>query len=321
LATTSPTRTRAAVLATEHLVEEIAGAELARSKSAVAAVVAGFFAAAGAHADVLLGPVTLLVAGVGSGGRVFDGRLRQPGLGVRRPRGFVEEAVPVAARVALPTNVAAVTVALAYDRRATLTTLARVGARVAAAAGAPDRARLLGRVAEIGPGALAESSFVRPLLHLASPSEGGLLTPADFVAAGDLVLEAHERRARGMLVLEAPWADAKGEVLALGGSRHGLCAVDAQGVYAALCYERLGAGLDVAALGLVAALAATPVRRGTRRVSPGARLPVVAAAGITCDAGGVPLEVTATMQSGPRAKKAHLSIARGTGRWLVATRR
>jgi hypothetical protein len=313
-------RTRATALATEERVEAIASAELARSKSAVAAVVAGFFAAAGAHPDVFLGPMTLLVAGVGTGGRVFDGRLRQPGLGVRRPRGFVGDAVPVAARVALSTSVAALTVALAYDRRATLTAVARAGVSAAKEAGAEDRARLLGRVGAVGPAALSEASFVRPLLHLASPSEGGLLSPADFVAAADVTLAARERHVRGTLVLDAPWADTKSEALAAGGSRHAICAADAEGVYAALCYERLGEGLAVPALGLVAALAATPVRRGTRRVSPGERLAVTAAAQIACDEAGAPFEVTATLQAGPRARKAHLSVARGSGRWLVATR-
>ncbi len=314
-------RTRAVALASEDLVEDVAAAELVRSKSAVAAVVAGFFAAAGAHADVLLGPVTLLVAGIGTGGRVFDGRLRQPGLGAKRPRGFVSEEVPIASRVALSTSVAAATVALAYDRRTTLTAAARAGARAAAAANAPERSRLLERVAEVGPAALTESSFVRPLLHLASPSEGGLLTPADFVAATDVVLAAEERSIRGTMTFEPPWSDLEGEPVAPGGERHAVCAVDAAGVYAALAYERIGSGLDVPALGLVAPLGATPVRRGTPRVRPGQRLPAPAALAVLCDEANAPCEVTAMLQETPRAKKTQLSVARAAGRWVVATRR
>jgi hypothetical protein len=314
-------RTRATALATEVAVESAASAELARSKSAVAAVVAGYFCAAGTHADVLLGPVTLLMAGVGVDARVFDGRLRQPGLGARRPRGFVEVEVPVAARVALSTSVAALTVALAYDRRATLTAVARAGARAATDVGAADRARLLERVAQVGPAALTESSFVRPLLHLASPSQGGLLTPADFAAADDASLEARVRKTRDTIVLEAPWATDKTEPVGPGASRHAICAVDAEGVYAALCYERIGEGLAVPALELVLALSGTPVRRGTRRVTPGERLPAAAAIAVHCDGETTaPFEVTATIQSAPRAKKHDLSIARGSGRWVVATR-
>jgi gamma-glutamyltranspeptidase/glutathione hydrolase len=314
-------RTRAVALATEELVEEVASGELARSRSAVAAVSAGYFAAAGAHPDVLLAPLTLVVAGVGSGGRAFDGRLRQPGLGARRPRGFVDEIVPLASRVALSTSVAALTVALAYDRRATLTAVARAGARVAKEAGAADRARLLDRVASVGPAALSETSFVRPLLHLASPSEGGLLTPADFTGADDVVTDAREHLVRGVTWLEAPWADTKAEPLPPSGERHGICAVDAEGVYAALCYERIGTGLDIPALELVAALGAVPVRRGTRRVTPGERLPAPAPIAIACDESGAPVESTATLQDGARGRKSHLSVARGSGRWLVATRR
>jgi gamma-glutamyltranspeptidase/glutathione hydrolase len=314
-------RTRAAALATEELVQDIASSELARSRSAVAAVVAGFFAAAGAHPDVLLGPLTLLVAGVGTGGRVFDGRLRQPGLGARRPRGFVNEEVPVASRVALSTGIAALTVALAYDRRATLTSVARAGGRTAAAAGAPERARVLERIAAVGPAALSDSSFVRPMLHLASPSEGGLLTPADFVATEDVTAAAQERLVRGVTWLEAPWADSKPEPVAPGGARHGVCAVDVEGVYAALCYEQIGSGLEVPALELVAPLAAVPVRRGTPRVTPGTRLSAFTPIAIACDDTGTPVEVTASLQAGPRAHKSHLSVARGEGRWLVVTRR
>jgi hypothetical protein len=258
---------------------------------------------------------------VGIRGRVFDGRLRQPGLGTRRPRGFVSDTVPLASRVALSTSVAALTVALAYDRRATLTQVARAGAHAAASAGAPERARLLERVAAVGPAALVESAFVRPLLHLASPSEGGLLSPADFSAGDDVTADARERLVQGITWLEAPWAGGKPEPVAPGGERHGICAVDAEGFYAALCYERLGQGLEVPALGLVAALGAVPVRRGARRLTPGERLPAFAPVAIACDETGVLVEATATPQAGPRSKKSHLSVARGVGRWLVATRR
>jgi len=233
-------RTRATALAGEPFVEEVARRELAQSKSAVAAVIAAFFAAAGRHEDVLLGPTTLLVAGVGSGGHVFDGRLRQPGLGTKRPRGFREgEAIPAAARVALPSTVAAFAVALAYDRVATLSSVARFGAVAADQAGSAERKRLLERVAAVGPRALAESAFVRPLLHVASPSQGGLLTPSDFGVSGDFAVAARERKTRGQTVLEAPWTGEtpKGSAPAL---KTGVCAVDARGVYAVLGYARLG---------------------------------------------------------------------------------
>jgi hypothetical protein len=311
-------RTRALALASEPFVEEAASRELAGSKSAVAAVIAGFFAAAGAHADVLLGPCTLLVAGVGSGGRAFDGRLRQPGLGTKRPRGFRDgETVPNAARVALPSSIGALAVALAYDRVTTLTTVAKFGAQAAKEAQAAERAKLLSRIAQVGPRALEEGTFMRPLLHVASPSEGGLLTPADFGATGEFAVAASERSSKGESVLEAPWAGDKPVGLAPG-LGEGVCAVDARGVYAALGYARIGEGLEVAALELVAALGATPVERGTTRVRPGEPIACSAPFKITCDESGAPHEVSLSARALKRARA--LKIARTSGRWVEASR-
>ena len=307
-------RTRAHALASDPVVEEAARAELAASKSAVAAVVAGYFAAAGARPGVLLGPLTLLVAGVGAGGRAFDGRLRQPGLGAKRPRGLLPgQAVSPAQRVALPTSVAALSVALAYDHARTLTVLARVGARAAADAGAKARAAVLERVSAVGPGALGESRFVRPLLHVAGAAEGGLLASGDFASPSDVSAEAVLRNSRTGNVLEAPWA--REDVLD-GSTGHAVCAVDARGVFAALSFRELTDGLAVDDLELTAALAAVPVRRGEPRVRPGERLPCGAPVTIRCDEALVPLEVRVLRE--PKARRV-LGIARSAGRWVEAS--
>jgi hypothetical protein len=312
-------RTRATALATEQAVEDAARRELQRSESAVAAVVAGFFVAAGIHADVLLGPMTLLIAGVGSGGRVFDGRLRQPGLEAKRPRGLLAgEAVPAAARVALPTTVPALSVALAYDRGATLTALARLGSDAARGVEAESRARVLERIAEVGTAALTDTTFMRPLLHVASPSEGGLLSPADFAAASDVSVPAAERHVEGSLWLEPPWAEADAPTNAIA-LTEAVCAVDAQGAFAALSYSRIGSGLRVDALELVAPLAATPVERGRPRVRPGERIPARAPLAVVCDATGAPREVR-VMQHPAKADARPLRITRDASRWLNATR-
>jgi gamma-glutamyltranspeptidase/glutathione hydrolase len=291
-------RVRAAALASDPEVEEAAKRELARSNSAVAAVAAGYFVAAGLRADVLLGPLAVLVAGLGTGGRVFDGRLRQPGLGAKRPRGLLPGVeVPAGARVALPMGVAALTVALAHDPERTLTQVAKSGVAAARGAGAKDRQRVLERVASVGPAALGESAIVRPLLHLASPSQGGLLSPADFVPSGELALAASERRGRAGLTLELPWADKS----RLPTGSEAVVAVDSRGVFAVLGYGRVTEGLAVEALGLVASLAAVPVERGRARVRPGARLPFVAALSIDCDVSGKPYDATArTLPGGKR---------------------
>lgn len=311
-------RTRATALASEPFVEEVARQELAQSKSAVAAVIAGFFAAAGRHPDVLLGPTTVLVAGVGSGGRVFDGRLRQPGLGTRRPRGFREgEKVPDAARVALPVTIPALAVALAYDRVTTLSPLAKRGVAEASAAGSAERGAVLTRIAAVGPRALAESAFVRPLLHVASPSEGGLLTPADFTGGGVLDVAAREHGTRGKVVLEPPWA--RDEPRAGAPTLvEGVCAVDVRGVYAALGYARIGEGVAVDPLGLVAPFGATPVERGTPRVRPGEPIACSAPLAVAIDETGAPREAIVTAQSGKRSRD--LRILRGEGRWLETNR-
>jgi hypothetical protein len=305
-------RSRAVALASDPLVEEAAREELAASNSAVAAVVAGFFAAAGARPGVLLAPLTLLVAGVGAGGRAFDGRLRQPGLGAKRPRGLLpNQPLPRAVRVALPTTIAALSVALAYDRVRTMTPLARVGVRTARDAGASSRASLFERVAAVGPAAVAEARFVQPLLHVAGAAEGGLLTPSDFQATSDVSLDARIEKTRAGVTLDAPWArDGSSDGF---GSGHAACAVDVRGVFAALCYRDIDDGIEVGELELTAALGAVPVRRGERRVRPGERLPTPAPVSIRCDATLSPVEVRASRE--PRARRV-LSIARGTGRWL-----
>ncbi|HEX6767180.1 MAG TPA: hypothetical protein VF103_16900 [Polyangiaceae bacterium] len=310
-------RSRAYALASEPVVEQAARAELSASKSAVAAVVAGFFAAAGQRPGVLLAPLTLLVAGVGVGGRAFDGRLRQPGLGAKRPRGLLPgQNVAPAARVALPTTVAALSVALAYDGARTVSALARIGAQTASDVGARSRARLLERVSQVGPAALAEARFVQPLLHVASAAEGGLLSPGDFAPPSDVSSEPRVRRSRGVISLEAPWADEPpGDFESVG---QAACAVDQRGVFAALCYRDVSAGLELEELELTAAFGAVPVRRGEPRVRPGERLPAPAPVAIRCDAALLPLEVRVSRE--PKARKV-LAIARGAGRWVEARAR
>jgi gamma-glutamyltranspeptidase/glutathione hydrolase len=309
-------RTRAHALASDSFVEHAARAELAASRSAVAAVVAGYFAAAGAKSGVLLAPLTLLVSGVGAGGRAFDGRLRQPGLGAKRPRGILPgQRAPRAARLALPTTVAALSVALAYDRTRTMTPLARVGARAASDAGARVRGALLERVSEVGATALAEARFVQPLLHVAGTAEGGLLAHGDFAAPDDISVDATIERSSGEALLEAPWTGAPADDSSRG---HAVCAVDVRGVFAALCYREVTEGLVIEELELTAALAAVPVRRGEPRVRPGERLPAPAPAAIRCDASLAPLEVR--VKSEPKARRT-LSIVRSSGRWVEANAR
>ncbi|HYP88320.1 MAG TPA: hypothetical protein VEQ59_09200, partial [Polyangiaceae bacterium] len=80
-------RLRALARSNDALCEAAAGEVLARGSTAIDAVIAGYFAAAGAYPGVLFGSVTVLLGGTGSGDRAFDGRVRQPGRNAKRPRG------------------------------------------------------------------------------------------------------------------------------------------------------------------------------------------------------------------------------------------
>jgi len=266
-------RARAAVLASDRAVEEVAAAELASSAgSAVAAVVAGYFAAAGRHPGVLLAPLSLLIGGVGQSGRVFDGRWCQPGRGARRPRGLLPGAeVPLAARVAVPTSVAALAVALVYESGLSLAPLVRHGIAAAEALGATARAALLTRVAGVGPLAMSEPGFVQPMLRLAAASQGGMLTPTDFSAPPKVEEPAAERSDGARRWLEPGWSREPAPPESELGQGHAIVAVDAHGRFAALAYRVLDSGPLVPELGVTAPIGAIPVQRGVPRVAPGRR--------------------------------------------------
>jgi hypothetical protein len=270
---------RAAVISNDAIAEEGAQEFMGTGGSAVGAVLAGFFASAGASAGVLLGPVSLLVGGVGTGARCFDGRMRQPGSGQKRPRGFKEgQAIPAAARVAVPSSVPALLIAHTYDGSQKLSSILRAGLQRAKRGGSDARVELLSRVRSYGGGAFSEASFVRALLRVAGPSEGGLIGPGDFGDLQEVDVPAVVRREGSLAVTEAPWA-AEAQDL---GDAHGLgtgfvvAAVDSRGVFAGLCYRRVIDGLGIDEFDLEAPLLGAPVVRGVERLSPGSRLPAPA---------------------------------------------
>lgn len=310
-------KSRSAAIANDPVAEEAAQDFLLSGGSATGAVLSGFFAAAGAYAGVLLGPVSIVVAGVGAGTRAFDGRLRQPGLGTKRPRGFkADEAIPEAARVAVPTSFSAALVAVAYDGSQKLGTIMKSGISRAQRAGAESRAAVLKSIRSLGAGAMNDTSFVRPMLRVAGLSQGGLLTPSDFAAVPtDLDCEARVRPFDGSALIEAPWSEEATDVdpaeLGIGCV---VCAVDVRGVFAALSYRRLTDGFLLEDLELEAPLAAVPVQRGVTRVAPGARLPAPAPMAIRRDAEGSLVEVVAapaaTRLGARELEAAPLSLAR-----------
>ncbi|MBK7586785.1 MAG: hypothetical protein IPI67_42185 [Myxococcales bacterium] len=284
---------RGAAISNDPVAAEAAREQLAVGGSAVGAVLAGFFAAAGAHAGVLLGPVSILVGGVGVGARAFDGRMRQPGQGAKRPRGTLPSGeVPDAARVAVPTAITAAAVALASDGERSLASLVKLGISRAERGGADGRAGVLKLVRSAGAGAFNDSSFVRAMLRVAGPSQGGLLSPADFAAVPEVDTDAVVRTEAGQRWFEVPWASAaKGMDVGELGSGCAICAVDVRRVFAAVCYRRLVSGFTIDELDLEAPLAAVPVMRGVPRVAPGARIDAPAPLALLTDASGVATEI------------------------------
>jgi len=292
--------------------------ELSRGGSAIDAVMAGYFFAAGAYPGVLLGPVTLLLGGVGSGERAFDGRVRQPGRGAKRPRGTLPgEEPPAQARVGVPCSVPALAVALGYGALSTLARLVQPGVAAALERGAQRRAAVLTRVAEVGALALVEPELTRALVRAFGAPNGGLVTPADFMRPQGLDLPAAQLERSGVPVLVAPWAAEASSPFVRGAT---VTAVDVSGMFVAAAFECQAEGLFVEELELSAPLLAEPTRRGVRRVAPGTPLPSAAPIWIARDTTGAAHEVwsaAAAAQPAEAENTAALGIRRNANARMV----
>jgi gamma-glutamyltranspeptidase/glutathione hydrolase len=251
---------------------------LSAGGSAVDAVLAGLFAEAGADPAVLLGPVSILVFGAGAGIRAFDGRVRQPGLGGARPRGTRDgESAPDAASVAAPTSIQTVMLVHTMYGRVGLSTLVHGGVSNAKAAGAKERAALLGQIGRAGVAAMSRGSVVTALLAAGGPAAGGALTEADLLEARprDLALSPAAEWP-GATAYRVPWGSQVGSASdALRGVSEALVATDGWGMVALLSYER-APGLLVPELEVMLSLSGVPVRRGVPRTAPGTALPAAA---------------------------------------------
>lgn len=272
---------------------EVAGEEVLKKGNAVDAVIAGVFAACATSASVLLGPVQLLVGGGGAGFRAFDGRVRQPGLGAPRPRGFQPgEDIPGGARVGVPWLPATLAAALATAGSATLAQV--MGPAIALAKGT-GREDVLARIAGRGPRALEERPLSSALLSRVGRTEGGLLTADDLASPRPEVVTATRTSLAGpppdsmraqaaakagenvRVLISLPWGHIEDGVLALpAGADGGACAttraavaVDRNGTFAIACWDEAAEGLVIDDLDLRAPFAAEPVRRGQTRLRPG----------------------------------------------------
>ena len=279
---------------------DAAAEEILRKGNAVDAAIGAVFAAAALSPGVLLGPVQLLVGGGGAGLRAFDGRVRQPGIGAPRPRGFTtEEEVPASARIGAPWLPATLAAALATAGTSTISQV--LGPAVALAKGTP-RAEILARFAARGPRALEERPLSSELLVVAGRPNGGLLTADDLASPRPEVAKAQTTSLAGpppdsmraaalakaggnvRVLVTLPWAHLEDgaptvpsglDEGAIGGARAAI-AVDRNGTFAIACWDEGLDGQFIEELGLRAPYAAEPVRRGQARIRPGDTRPASA---------------------------------------------
>lgn len=240
--------------------------------NAVDAVVTGVLVAAAEAPGVLLGPVQLLVGGVGAGLQAFDGRVRQPGLGIPRPRGVVAgEAVPAQARIGVPALPAALAAVLAALGATTLRRAAGPAIERARTV-SPERAALLEMFARRGAAAMADDAVVGELAGVAGRAAGGTLTRDDLAAVRPGVVTCDERTLAPSGILRVPWR----ETAPGGAATQVVVAADGRGLVAIACYEVPVDGVAIPSLGLLAPSFASPVRRGEARVRPGEPCPASA---------------------------------------------
>jgi hypothetical protein len=257
-----------------------AQAALDAGGSAADALIAGFFAKAGATPGVLLSPAVVVVAGVGAGARVLDGRALQPGKGAARPRGYKSDAeIPSAARVGVPRSLGLVTHLHGARGRARFSDLVKTGMAAAEDAGAPRRAALLKRVGSSGPLALRTDDAMGALLAAAGPVAGGILTAEDVEGAVPDDVPARVTSLEGeATAIDAPWAPPLGKLP----DADAILACDARGLVAVMVFAptRPEDGVLVPELEIVMGHHAQPVRRGVPRLAPGTPLDMPAPAAI-----------------------------------------
>ena len=276
---------RSSAVASEPAAERAASAILEEEGTAGEALIAGFLAAAAVRPSVLWSPVQSLMAGPGTFARAFDGRARQPGLGLPRPRGVVETAsVPAAAHVAAPASLGALAVLHAYDATVSFQRLAGPALELAKGEGATERRALLAKVARLGPAALRAPAVLRALLAVAGRTEGGLLSDKDMDQVRPESASAREVQLSGdCSAWVTPWPAPAAPHRPV----EVIVAADGRGVLGALGYAPDDDGLAVPELGIVLTRDAVVVRRGIPRLAPGEILPApapfaIAIAGAAC---------------------------------------
>jgi hypothetical protein len=260
--------TRASAASEAHVAQ--AARDAIAEQNAVDAVVTAVLVAAAEAPAVFLGPLQILVGGAGAGLLAFDGRVRQPGLGVPRPRGVVAGGpVPPQARVGVPALPAALAAALASlgsisVRRACGPAIERARALSA------ERAATLEAFSRRAAAAMTDDAVAGELTAVAGRAAGGALTREDLTALRPGMQPCQEAGDAG--IVRVPWRAAGAD----GSAVQVVAATDPRGLVAIACYEAPVEGLAVPGLGLVAPAFASPVMRGETRVRPGEPCPAAA---------------------------------------------
>jgi hypothetical protein len=320
--------TLTAAAASESHVAHAAREALARG-NAVDAVVTAVLVAAAHTPGVLLGPVQLLVGGAGAGLVAVDGRVRQPGLGIPRPRGALSgDEVQAAARVGVPALPVALAAILASAGSATLTRAAAPAVEIARGL-SPERAAVLRAFGRRGPAAMTAESLTAELVAIAGRAAGGALTDEDLSAVRPDVVTCGPRDLSDRGMFRVPW----GTPEATGDTTQVVAATDRRGLVAIACYEAAVQGLPVPSLGLLAPAQASPVLRGQARLRPGQPLPAPAPIALQARRGQVELALGVGATASAEAELAGLvvtlsdeailtaeTLARTTGRAIALVR-
>ena len=270
---------------------EAAEACLAAGGTAIDAALAGYFAVAGAISWALLAPVSIVMAGSGTGTRFVDGRCRQPGKGIDKPVRYADESkVPPAVRAAVPGSISAITIGAAPFARETTVALASYGIQVALKEGATARAELIERVGQAKAWALLDRGFLAEMNERVPRFEGALLGQLDLEEVPAEVLAGQPAANGPFSMARPPWADDPAMAGVEEGQRLFVLAADNWGGLAGLVIEGakhaislFGGEVDLPGL-------AVPLLKGVPRPKPGATLPMSAPIGILFD-GELPVSI------------------------------
>jgi hypothetical protein len=257
-------------------------------------VLTGIFCFAAVEPAILFASVELLAAGPGLGVQCVDGRVRNPGLDAKRPRGFrPDDAIPLAAKVGAPTLLSASMVYLTLVGESTLSQV--IAPAVALAKGySKERAHALDLCRGRGP--LAYAAMSDDLVRALGPRAGGTLSVADLEARAPEIGRAETHAMpEGRLAATAPWAHQgeeatveDGNVVSRDGVRSDLqnapdrqyaliAASDERGTAAAAWLVWTRSCAPVAEWGLAAPTLVEPVLRGVERARPGSPCRVASA--------------------------------------------